>query len=191
MASSEGDYSVAAVLKSSGESITVGSITVGHPHSQGKGDEHGKGRGRFHSANHFKFSDAADPMDMAQITVSDSNGTTDLIGDLVNLAKGSFVVDARECEVVARHVSPHATGSASLSVVAVNNTVSGALVVTGSNLPTNTVLNVTVNDQPSGMVTTTKSGSTVLRNLRNVSLRDVNQVTLTDTSGNTAATASF
>ncbi|MGZ4962913.1 MAG: hypothetical protein ACXWKG_16755 [Limisphaerales bacterium] len=187
----EGDYTVAAVIKSSGESVSFGSITVGNPHSNGKGDEHGKGRGRFHSANHFRLTDAVDPMDIAQITVSDSNSNADLIGDLVNLAKGSFVAMRANVKLSPGAVAPNATGSANLSVVAVNNTVSGAIAVTGSNLPTNTVLNVTANDQPSGTVTTTKSGSTVLTNLRNVSLRDVNQVTLTDTTGNTAATASF
>jgi hypothetical protein len=194
---SEGDYTVAAVLKSTGESVGFGNITVGNPHSngkgkgKGKGDDHGKGRGRLHSANHFKFQESVDPMDIAQVTVSDANGTADLIGDFVTLAKGSFVAMRANVKLSPGWAAPKATGTANLSVVAVNNTVSGAIAVTGSNLPTNTVLNVTANDQPAGTVTTTKSGSTVLHNLRNTSLRDVNQVTLTDTSGNTAATASF
>lgn len=193
----EGDYTVAAVLKSTGESVALGNITVGNPHSHGKagehgqGEEHGKGRGRLHSASHFKFAPSVDSIDIAQITVADSNGTTDLVGDFVNLTKGSFVAMRANVKLAPGLIAPKARGNASLSVVAVNNRVSGAIALTGSNLPTNTVLNVTANDQPAGTVTTTKAGSTVLTKLRNTSLTDVNQVTLTDTSGNTAATASF
>jgi hypothetical protein len=88
--------------------------------------------------------------------------------------------------------APNASGNGSLNVVAVGTNVSGTVTVAASNLPTNTVLNVTANDQPVGTVTTTKNGSAVLKNLRNVSgVQSGNQVTLTTTSGSTAATASF
>jgi hypothetical protein len=130
-------------------------------------------------------------MDISQITVSDSSGTTDLIGDFVNLAKGSIIAAKAAVKLSGGDAAPDATGTAILRVVAGSNSTSGAVVVAASNLPTNTVLNVTANDQPVATTTTSKSGTTVLRNLRNIDLRNVNQVTLTTTSGTTAATASF
>jgi hypothetical protein len=201
-----GDYTLAASLKSGGDAVTIGTITVGDKNAQhkdgkdgenqdsnenGDGGGHGKEAKPLHSANHFRLPDSLNPMDISQITVADASGTTDLIGDFVNLAKGSFVAARANVALSGGDASPDARGRADLSVVAVNNTVSGAVDVSGSNLPTNTVLNVTANNQPAGTVTTTKSGSAVLHNLRNVSLQNVNQVSLTTTTGTTAASAGF
>jgi hypothetical protein len=180
-----GDYTVSASLKS-GDTATIGTISL-VDHSKG----HGKGRGLTHTANHFTLPDSVSPSDISQITVADSNGTTDLVGDFVNLAKGSSVVTKAAVKLSAGDAAPNATGAANLSVVAVNDTTAGAVVVAASNLPTDTVLNVTANDQPVATTTTTKSGTAVLRNLRNIDLRNVNDVTLTTTSGSTAATAGF
>lgn len=180
-----GDYTVSASLKS-GDTASIGTISI-VDHSKG----HGKGHGLTHTANHFNLPDSVNPMDISQITVADSNNTTDLVGDFVDLAKGSSVVTKAAVKLTGGDASPNATGAANLSVVAVNDTTAGAVVVAASNLPTNTVLNVTANDQPVATTTTSKSGTTVLRNLRNIDLRNVNDVTLTTTSGSTAATAGF
>lgn len=190
-----GDYNVAASLKSDGSSVSIGTITVANPHSHGKGngnngENEGNARGNYHTSNHFVF-DSVDPSDISQITISDSNNTTDLIGDFVNLAKGSHVSMKANVKVSAGDVAPNATGSAILGVAAVGTNVTGTATVAASNLPTNTLLNVTVDNQPVGTVTTGKSGTAVLKNLRNVSVQSGNQVTLTTPSGGTAATANF
>jgi hypothetical protein len=180
-----GDYNISASLKS-GDTVSIGTISlVDRSHG------HVKGRGLTRTANHFTLPDSINPTDISQIIVADSSGTTDLVGDFVNLAKGSSVVTRAAVKLSGGDAAPNATGAANLSVVAVNDTTSGAVVVAASNLPTNTVLNVTANDQPVATTTTTKSGTTVLRNLRNIDLRNVNDVTLTTTSGTTAATAGF
>lgn len=179
-----GDYNINASLKS-GETSSLGTITVRTIHSQG----HGIGLSR--TANRFQLPDSLNPADISQVTVSDSNGTTDLVGDFVNLVRGSVVAVRANVRLAPGDESPKAGGNAVLSAVAVATNVTGGVTVVGSNLPTNTVLNVTANDQTVGTVTTTRNGSSVLRNLRNVSLLDVSQVNLTTTNGTTAATAGF
>src|SRR3569623_1133715 len=41
----QGDYSVAASLKSDGSSVNIGTITVGNPHGRGHGNSHDNGQG--------------------------------------------------------------------------------------------------------------------------------------------------
>jgi hypothetical protein len=179
-----GDYNVGATL-ASGDSANLGTITVRDIHSKG----HGKGLSR--TTDHWKLSDSLNAADITQVTVSDSNGTADLVGDFVNLARGSVISSRANVKLSGGDASPDASGSAQLSAVAIGTNVTGTVTVAANNLPTNTVLNVTANDQPVATTTTTKSGSTVLRNLRNASALDVNQVSLTTADGSTAATAGF
>lgn len=199
----QGDYTVAASLKSDGSSVNLGTITVGNPHGRGYGHSHDNGQGNDgnhgHAYGHYRGSGrlvlpgSVDPSNISQITVSDTNNVTDLIGDFVNLTNRSFILVKDNVKVSPGDVATNATGFASLNILARGTNVTGFATVAVWNLPTNTVLNVAFDSQPVGTVTTTKHGTAVLRNLNlgNVSVQTGNQLTLTTTDGGTAATADF
>lgn len=199
----QGDYTVAASLKSDGSSVNIGTITVGNPHwrgyghsndnGQGNDGNHGHAYGHYRSANHLALPGSVDPSDISQITVSDTNNVPDLIGDFVNLTNRSFVLVRDNVKVSPGDVATNATGCASLNILAVGTNVTGFATVAVCHLPTNTVLNVTFDSQPVATVTTSPRGTAVLRNLNlgSVSVQSGNQLTLTTTDGGTAATANF
>jgi hypothetical protein len=198
-----GDYTVAASLKSDGSSVNIGTITVGNPHGRGPGHlhdnglgndgNHGHAYGHFRSANRLVLPGSVDPGDISQITVSDTNSVTDLIGDFVNLAHKSFVL-MKDCVTVSPgDVATNASGCACLNIRARGTNITAFASIAVCHLPTNTLLNVTFDSQPVGTVTTSRRGTAVLRHLDlgSVTVQSGNQLTLTTTDGGTAATADF
>lgn len=199
----QGDYTVAASLKSDGSSVNIGTITVGNPHwhgyghsndnGQGNGENHGHAYGHYRSANHLVLPGSVDPSNISQITVSDTNSITDLIGDFVNLTNRSFIFVKDNVKLTPGDVATNAAGCATLTIREMGTNVTGFASVAAWNLPTNTVLNVAFDNQPVATVTTTEHGTAVLRylNLGTVSVQSGNQLTLTTTDGGTVATANF
>jgi hypothetical protein len=199
----QGDYTVAATLKSDGSSVNIGTITVGNPHwrGYGHGDDNGQGNdghhghayGHYRSANRLALPGTVDPNNISQITVSDTNNVTDLIGDFVNLTSRSFVLVKDKVTLLPGDVATNATGCASLNILARGTNVTGFLALAACHLPTNTVLNVAFDNQPVGTVTTSTRGTAVLRclNLGNVTVQSGSQVTVTTTDGGTVATGNF
>jgi hypothetical protein len=192
-----GDYTVAASLKSDGSSVNIGTITVGNPHSRALGHSndngHGHAYGHYRSANRLLLPATVDPANISQITVSDTNSVTDLIGDFINLTSKSFVLMKDIVTVSPGDVATNASGRASLSIRAVGTNITAFASMAVCHLPTNTLLNVTFDSQPVGTVTTSSRGTAVVRNLNlgTVTVQSGNQLTLTTTDGGTAATANF
>lgn len=198
-----GVYDLSVVKKSDGSTVDLGQFVIGNPCSEGgDGENDDEGDGGNNDGEHWAaFLDAGnvqlpsdlDPMDIAQILISDTNGTVLLTGDLVNPSPTSKIKFSAKIRV---------RSSSSSTVTSVLNNKAQALstakrgrrtdrfTMIASGLAPNTTYSVTVNGQNAGTVKSSSKGKVLVRKVP-ASLLVVKSVHLVDANGNTAVRAKF
>ena len=200
----DGSYPLTATLKSDGSTVALGQITL-PPEDESQNSNSANHNGVNGSTNQnahaqkpkvnssesdVELPSGVSAMDLATVTISDSNSVPLLVADLVNAAGKSLVVFHSRVPVVSS--DPNVKGTAVLNTQAHNGKQHGNFVMVVHKLPANTTLHVVVNDQDTGTtVTTNRRGSVVVKKLTGVDLTTVHSVALTDDSSNTLAEADF
>jgi len=130
-----------------------------------------------------------DPLDIAELILSDANGTALLVGDFVNpVATSSIKYKA----VINIHGTTKGTkgGRAQALTTSKKGKRKDRFAMIASGVTPNTALKVYVNGQPVGSAKSNKKGKVLVKKLP-VNLLSVRTVRLVDDSGQTAASTKF
>jgi len=207
-----GVYDLSIVKKSDGSTVDLGQFTIGRSchgdDDEEDNDDEGEGEGEDdeHDGDHkccqwAAFLDEADvqlpadldPMDIAQILISDADGNVVLVGDLVNPTATTKIKFSAKIRV---HSSTSATASTVLNnkAQALSTAKRGKrtdrFTMIASGLTPNTTYAVTVNGQNAGTVKSSSKGKVLVRKVP-ANLLVVKSVHLVDANGNTAVRAKF
>ena len=174
-----GDYTLSVVKKSDGSSVVLGTITI---------TDNGNGSGILVSDSDLSLPSDLDPMDIGQIVLSDANGNSVLVGDLLNPTKASVIKFKAILRV-------KGTGSAAMGRAQAVSTIAKGkrtdrFTFIAAGVPAKTSFNVHVNGKQAGTVMSTSKGQVMVRKLP-VNLLTVRSVRLIDGRGKVAATAKF
>jgi hypothetical protein len=198
-----GTYDLSAIRKSDGSAVDLGQFVVGGcGHGDGEGDDgdnDGEGDGGGDGEKCCQLGVALDdvplpsdldPMDIAQILISDSDGNVVLIGDLVNPAATSSIKFRANLRVR----SASGIASKNSKAVALTNARKGKradrFTMIASGVAPNTTFSVSVNGQDAGTVKSNAKGKVLVRTLP-ANLLVVKSVYLIDANGATAVRAKF
>lgn len=160
-------------------------------------DHHRCERGTFGGAvfgdgTSIPFPEGFNPLDIAEIEITDANGAIVLTGDFTNPKKSRHCHLNCNVQVTPGEAAPGAAGTAALRVKARKRIVRQKFVVNAENVPAGTTLTVNVNGQPAGKVRTRRSGKVTLRGLpRGVAGHRVYSVSFDDANGNRVLSAKF
>src|SRR5262249_29584229 len=193
-----GVYDLSIIKKSDGSTVDLGQFTIGQRHheddgedqdEQGDNDEQGDDDNHDDQGSQFAASldkvplpPGLDPMDIAQILISDSTGTILLTGDLVDPAPATTVKFAVKVRV--RSASGASVTSTSNNKAQALSTVkrgkrTDRFTMVASGLAPNTTLTVMVNGQNAGTIKTNGKGKALVRRLP-VNLLIVRSIHLVD-----------
>ena len=187
-----GAYSVSATLKSDGSTVSLGSFNV---------DNEGEAEIEF-GAEETPFPANFNPLDIASVSVIDSNTVVLFTANLTQISSTSVSTRIATVQAVPGASDPNATGTASLSAILTGGQAKGSLQLTAQRLPVNLQLFVTVNGIISNVkkVNTDKHGN-VFVNIgpkgktgtvaSGVNLFQVTSIQLSDRFGNTLLSAGF
>jgi hypothetical protein len=194
-----GTYDLSVIRKSDGSSVDLGQFDVGCHHGDGEGDDdEGDGEDGEKCCQWAVFLDEADvqlpsdldPMDIAQILISDSDGNVVLIGDLVNPTTASSIKFKAHLRVRSASGSSVRNGKAMASASAKKGKRADHFTMIASGVAPNSTFSVTVNGQSAGTVTSNRKGMVLVRKLP-ANLLVVKSVHLIDANGATAIRAKF
>jgi hypothetical protein len=195
-----GTYDLSVIRKSDGSSVDLGQFVVGgcgHGDGEGDDDENDDGDDDGQkccqlgvSLDDVPLPSDLDPMDIAQILISDSDGNVVLVGDLVNPAAASSIKFRANLRI--RSVS--GTSSKNGKALALTNARKGKradrFTMIASGVAPNSTFSVSVNGQTAGTVKSNAKGKVLVRTLP-TNLLVVKSVHLIDSTGATAVRAKF
>jgi hypothetical protein len=193
-----GDYTLSVVKKSDASSVTVGTITIG-----GSGDDGGDGEADCHnegtnsppsgvllSHSEVEIPAGLDPTDIAQIILSDTNGTAVLVGDLVTPSPTSAI--KLKALIHVKDSNGNVAGTAAMQSITKKGKRRDTFTLIASNVPASTTLNVHLNGTKVGTVKSNKKGKAMVKKLPpKTNLLTVRSVKLMDGQGQAAASANF
>jgi hypothetical protein len=145
----------------------------------------------FRSESEVELPPDLDPMDIAQIILSDTAGNALLVGDFVNVTNGTTIKFKATIRVAPDAGAPQAQGMA----VVLSSAKKGKLkkhrfTMIASGVPANSTFNVEMNGTQIGTVKSNKKGKVLVKKLP-ANLLNLRNVRLTDSEGHTAARAKF
>jgi hypothetical protein len=194
-----GTYDLSVIRKSDGSSVDLGQFSVGCHHGDGDdnddenddGDDDGEKCCQLGvSLDDVPLPSDLDPMDIAQIVISDSDGNVILIGDLVDPAAASSIKFRAHLRVR----SASGVASKNSKALAFTNARKGKradrFTMIASGVAPNTIFSVSVNGHSAGTVTSNAKGKVLVRTLP-ANLLVVKSVHLIDSTGATAVRAKF
>ena len=195
-----GTYDLSVIRKSDGSSVDLGQFVVGgcgHGDGEGDDDENDDGDDDGQkccqlgvSLDDVPLPTDLDPMDIAQILISDSDGNVVLVGDLVNPAATSSI----KFRANLRIRSASGTSSKNGKALALSNARKGKradrFTMIASGVAPNSTFSVAVNGQSAGTVKSNAKGKVLVRALP-ANLLVVKSVHLIDSAGVTAVRAKF
>jgi hypothetical protein len=199
-----GTYDLSVIRKSDGSSVDLGQFVVGgcgHGHGDGDDDDDnddenddGEDGGKCCqfgvSLDDVLLPSDLDPMDIAQILISDSDGNVVLIGDLVDPVATSSIKFRAHLRVR----SASAAASKSSKALSLTNARKGKradrFTMIASGVAPNTTFTVSVNGHNAGTVKSNAKGKVLVRTLP-ANLLVVKSVHIIDGSGVTAIRAKF
>jgi len=198
-----GTYDLSVIRKSDGSSVDLGQFSVGCHHGDGDdnddedddGDEDGDHDGEKCCQLGVALDDVPlpsdlDPMDIAQILISDSDGNVVLIGDLVDPVAASNI----KFRAKLRIHSAAGTASQNGKALALTNARKGKradrFTMIASGVAPNTTFSVSINGHSAGTVKSNAKGKVLVRTLP-ANLLVVKSVHLIDSTGATAVRAKF
>jgi hypothetical protein len=194
-----GTYDLSVIRKSDGSSVDLGQFVVGCDHGDGDdnddenddGDDDGEKCCQLGvSLDDVPLPPDLDPMDIAQILISDSDGNVLLEGDLVNPAAASSIKFRAKLHIR----SASGTSSKNGKALALTNARKGKradrFTMIASGVAPNSTFSVSVNGRSAGTVKSNAKGKVLVRTLP-ANLLVVKSVHLIDSSGTTAVRAKF
>ncbi len=131
-----------------------------------------------------------DPLDIAQIVISDTSGNALLVADLVNVDQSSTVNYKANVTLQGTEAAPAATGKALASTSGKKGKRSDRFTLTAARLAANTTYNVTVNGKTVATAKSNKKGRLMVKKLAANNLT-IASVRLVDDQGRVAAKARF
>jgi hypothetical protein len=197
-----GTYDLSVVRKSDGSSVDLGQFVVGGcGHGDGEGDDGGDNDGENDGGDgkccqlgvaldDVPLPSDLDPMDIAQILISDSDGNVVLIGDLVNAAPASSIKFRANLRVRSASGVASKNGKALALTNARKGKRADRFTMMASGVAPNTTFSVSVNGQSAGSVKSNAKGKVLIRALP-ANLLVVKSVHLIDANGATAVRAKF
>jgi hypothetical protein len=191
-----GTYDLSVIRKSDGSLVDLGQFSVGcHHHGDGddNDDENDDGEKCCQlgvSLDDVPLPSDLDPMDIAQIVISDSDGNVILIGDLVDPVAASSI----KFRAHLRIRSASGIASKNNKALAFTNAKKGKradrFTMIASGVAPNTTFSVSVNGRSAGTVTSNAKGKVLVRTLP-ANLLVVKSVRLIDSTGATSVRAKF
>jgi hypothetical protein len=192
-----GTYDLSVVKKSDGSSVDLGQFDVGSQEGDGDNNdgENGDQDGEKCFQSGVSLDDVPlpsdlDPMDIAQILISDSDGNVVLVGDLVTPAATSSIKFRANLRVR----SASGVASKNSKALALTNARKGKradrFTMIASGVTPNTTYTVSVNGHNAGTVNSNAKGKVLVRTLP-ANLLVVKSVHLIDANGTTAVRAKF
>jgi len=192
-----GTYDLSVVRKSDGSSVDLGQFDVGSQEGDGDNNdgENGDQDGEKCFQSGVSLEDVQlpaglDPMDIAQILISDSSGNVVLIGDLVNPAATSSIKFRAKLRVRSASAISSQNGKAMAFTAARKGKRADRFTMIASGVAPNSTFSVAVNGQSAGTVKSNAKGKVLVRTLP-ANLLVVKSVHLIDSSGATAVRAKF
>src|SRR5437588_1061583 len=190
-----GVYVISVVKKSDGTTVDLGQVEIGNPGDGEGDDEESDGEkcrnwGVFISEDDLRLPDGLDPLDVAQILVSDSNGNVVLIGDLVTPTGATTVKFKANLRVRNGSVSLWTSGKARAWSTARKGRRTDVFAMVASGLSPSTTFTVKVNGKKAGMVKSNAKGKVQVGKLP-ANLLTVRSVQLITPGGQTAASLRF
>jgi hypothetical protein len=160
--------------------------------SQG-GDQGGGchcGGGTLQSVSQVDLPPDLDPMDIAQIIVSDTSGNPLLVGDLVDPTNGTQINFKACIHLSPDQGAPNCQGTAQVSTTANKGKLKSRFTMVASNVPANSTFDVHMNGHVVGKAKSNKKGKVLVKKLPANTL-NLQSVQLKDSQGNTVANAKF
>jgi hypothetical protein len=192
-----GTYDLSVIRKSDGSSVDLGQFDVGSQEGDGDNNdgENGDQDGEKCFQSGVSLEDVQlpanlDPMDIAQILISDSSGNVVLIGDLVNPAATSSIKFRAKVRVHSASAVSSQTGKALAFTSARKGKRADRFTMIASGVAPNSTFSVSVNGQSAGTVKSNAKGKVLVRTLP-ANLLVVKSVHLIDANGATAVRAKF
>jgi hypothetical protein len=195
-----GVYTLSIVKKSDGSTVALGDINIGRENDDEEGDGDGQGdegdnggqsgekcadSGSAVSISEVDLPPDLDPMDIAQIILSDASGNAILLGNLVNPTATSVIKFKAKLAV---------KGSQSGKTQALSTVKRGKrtdrFTMIGSGVAPNSTFEVYVNGQQAGTVKSNRKGNVLVKKLP-ANLLTVRAVRLVDANGNTVLSTKF
>jgi hypothetical protein len=202
-----GVYDLSVVRKSDGSTVDLGQFAIGgscqddgesdsENDDQGDADDNEGGGGccrwaAFLDEGDVQLPSDLDPMDIAQILVSDTNGLVLLTGDLVNPSPTSSIKFTAKLRVhSASGVTTTLSNKAQAQSSARRGRRTDRFTMIASGVAPNTMFSVKVNGQSAGTVKSNRKGKVLVRKIP-ANLLLVKSVHLVDPNGQTAVQAKF
>jgi len=200
-----GVYDLSVIRKSDSSTVDLGQFSVGsHNHGEGddgNNDEDDDGNGDdngekdchwavFLDPSSIPLPSDLDPMDIAQILISDTNGVVLLTGDLTNPTPSSTVKFQAKIRAHFACSNPSQNGKVLALTTAHKGKRADRFTLLASGLPANSTFSVSVNGQTAGTVTSNRKGKVLVRQIP-ANMLMVRSVHLVDANGNTALRAKF
>lgn len=205
-----GTYDLSVVRKSDGSTVDLGQFVLGsacggtttNQHDQdedgedehndeddNEGDHHEGGWRGFLNCRHIELPSDLDPMDIAQILVSDTNGNVLLVGDLVDLTPASSIRFKASLRV-RNGMTGEVAGKVVAAATAKHGRRGQQITMLVSGVAPNTTFSMAVNGQDAGAVKSNRKGKVLVHKVP-ANLLLVRSIHLVDGNGNTAARAKF
>jgi hypothetical protein len=190
---------LSVIRKSDGSSVDLGQFTVGCRHGDGEGDDDENDDGDDDgekccqlavSLDDVPLPSDLDPMDIAQILISDAGGNVLLVGDLVNPTAASSIKFRAHLRVR----SASGVAAKNSKALALTNARKGKradrFTMIASGVAPNTTFFLSVNGHSAGTVKSNAKGKALVSTLP-ANLLVVKSVHLIDATGATAVRAKF
>lgn len=193
-----GTYDLSVIRKSDGSSVDLGQFVVGGC-GHGEGDDGDDNDGESDGGKCCQLGIALDdvplpsdldPMDIAQVVISDSDGNVVLIGDLVTPAATSSIKFRANLRVRSASGVSSNNGKALALTNARKGKRADRFTMIASGVAPNTTYTVSVNGQNAGTVKSNAKGKVLVRAVP-ANLLVVKSVHLVDANGTTAVRAKF
>lgn len=198
-----GTYDLSVIRKSDGSSVDLGQFVVGGcRHGDGEGDNGDDNEGENDGADGGKccqfgvalddvpLPSDLDPMDIAQILISDSDGNAVLIGDLVDPVATSSIKFRANLRVRSASGVTSKNGKALALTKARKGKRADRFTMIASGVAPNTTFSVSVNGRNTSTVKSNAKGKVLVRAVP-ANLLVVKSVHLIDSTGATAVRAKF
>jgi hypothetical protein len=195
-----GTYDLSVIRKSDGSSVDLGQFVVGGcDHGDGDDNDYEDGNGGDDgekccqsgvALDDVPLPSDLDPMDIAQIVISDSDGNVILIGDLVDPVGASNIKFRAKLRIRTASGIASQNGKALALTNARKGKRADRFTMIASGVAPNSTFSVSVNGQSAGTVKSNAKGKVLVRTIP-ANLLVVKSVHLIDSTGATAVRAKF
>jgi hypothetical protein len=163
----------------------IGTCSCTNQHRHG---DSGEGESQISS---FALPSGVNPMSIATMSISDSNGVTDLTGDFTSLTNTVSCDFHADCVVVPGTNAPGCHGHAVVSCTIKKGKIHGTFLLTAQGVPPRQKFTLLVDGVVHGTVRSDKRGNIRIKNLHQKNLLNVTSVVAIDSGQNVVFSVKF